>query len=96
MSVRKPQPEALGLSQSQAGSCVLNILPMIAFPLTILISMLTVPAAVLWMVEVFVRGGDGAHLNERLPLAQVTDVRALGHFERLSFSKWASPPRSVS
>jgi len=91
MSVRKPRPEPLGLSQSLAGSRVLTILPMIAFPLAILISVPTVPAVVLWMIEVFVRGGDGAHLNELLPrVAQVADVRGLGHFERLSSSKWAS------
>ena len=91
MSARKPQYEALGLSQSQVVSRVLNILPMIAFPLTIIISVLTVPAPVLWMIDVFVHGRDGAYLNEQLPrVAQVTDVRGVGHFERLSSSKWAS------
>lgn len=91
MSARKFQYEALGLSQSQVVPRVLNVLPMIAFPLTIMISVLTVPAAILWMIDVFVRGGDGAHLNEQLPrVAQVTDVRGLGQFERLSSSKWAS------
>jgi hypothetical protein len=91
MPTGKPQPEAFMLSQSQASSRLLNILPMIAFLLTILISMLTVPTPVLWMVDVFARGGNGAHLEEALPrVAQSTDVRGFGHFERLSSSKWAS------
>lgn len=91
MSIRKPQPEALGLSQSQASSRVLSILPMIAFPLTVLIGILTAPGPILWMIDVFARGGNGAHLEEGLPrVAQLTDVRGVGHFERLSSSKWAS------
>jgi len=91
MSTREPQPEALGSSQSPAGSRMLAIVPMIAFPLAILISVLTVPSPVLWMIDVFVHGGNGAHLEEPLPrVAQLTDERGLNHFERLSSSKWAS------
>ena len=91
MSTRKPQPKALALSQSQASSRVLSILPMIAFPLTILIGILTAPGPILWMIEVFARGGNGTHLEEGLPrVAQLTDVREVGHSERLSSSKWAS------
>ncbi|SRR5258706_3424108 len=91
MSTRRPKPEAHGLSQSQASSRVLSILPMITFPLVILFSMLTAASAILWLVEGFVRGGDGVHIEEQLPrVAQLTDVRGVGQFERISSNKWAS------
>jgi hypothetical protein len=77
--------------QSQAGPLLLNALPKIAFPLTILISILTFHSPVEWMIEAFARGGTGAHLQDRVPrLGQLTDVRGLGHYERLSLNKWAS------
>ena len=89
MSTRNPQSEMLGLSQG--ASRLLDALPKIAFPLTILISVLTFPTTVLYMIEAFARGGDAAYLQELLPrLAQLTDGRGLGHYERLSINKWAS------
>ena len=53
--------------------------------------MLTAASAIVWLVEGFVRGGDGVHIEAQLPrVAQLTDVRGVGQFGRLSSNKWAT------
>ena len=91
MSTIKPRPGAFHLSRSRAGSRLLDALPTIAFALVILISVPTFPGTVGWMIDAFARGGNGARMGEHVPrLGRLTDVRGLGHYERLSVNKWAS------
>ena len=69
----------------------LHLVPRIAFVSTIVISILTFPVPLRWMLHVFVYGGSLAHLEDRAPpLVRFIDEHGRGHYVRMADSKWST------
>ena len=79
--------EALG----PLGARSLQLIPTIAFVLTIVISIITPPQPLMWMVYVFFYGESGTHMEDGAPpLLQFIDSHGRTHSERLTDSKWST------
>ena len=87
MATPQARREALG----PLGLKLLQLIPRVAFVSTIVISILTPPQPLIWMVYVFFYGESPAHLEDGAPpLAQFIDSHGRSHYERLSDSKWST------
>ena len=79
--------EALG----PLGTRLLQSIPSIAFVSTILISILTPPQPLRWIVYAFFYRESGAHMEDDAPpLARFVDSHGRSHYERMSDSKWST------
>ena len=73
------------------GTRLLQLIPKIAFVSTIVISTLTLPIPIKWIVQVLFYGKSAAHMENHLPpLVRFTDDHGRGHYERMADSKWST------
>ncbi len=87
MATPQARREALG----PLGARLLQSIPKIAFISTIVISTITPPQPLMWMVYVFFYGESGAHMEDGAPpLVQFIDSHGRTHSERLMDSKWST------
>jgi hypothetical protein len=89
MATPQARREALG----PLGMRLLQSIPKIAFVSTIIISTLTPPQPLIWMVSVFFYGESGAHMEDDAPpspLVHFVDSDGRSHYERMTDSKWST------
>ena len=87
MATPQARREALG----PLGTQLLQSIPKIAFVSAIVISTLTPPHPLIWMVHAFIYGKPAPHLeDDDPPLVRLVDGRGRSNYERLTDSKWAT------
>jgi hypothetical protein len=87
MATPQARREALG----PLGTRILQSIPKIAFVSTIVISTLTPPQSLIWMVSVFFYGESGAHMDDGAPpLPEFIDGHGRTSSERFTDSKWST------
>jgi hypothetical protein len=87
MATPQARREALG----PLGTRLLQSIPKIAFVSAIIISTITPPQPLMWMVYVFFYGESGADMDDGgPPLVQFIDGQGRTPFERFTDSKWST------
>ena len=84
-------PQARQKVLEPLGTRLLQLIPRVAFVSTIVISTLTPPRPIKWMLYVFFYGEPAAHMDNHLPpLVRFIDDHGRGHYERMADSKWST------
>jgi len=87
MATPQARREALG----PLGTRLLQSIPKIAFVSTIVISILTPPQPLMWVVYVFFYGESPPHLEDDAPpLLRFTDSHGRNNLDRLTDSRWST------
>ena len=84
-------PQARQKALGPLGTQLLQSIPKVAFVSTIVISTLTPPRPIKWMVYVFYHGASATPMEDNLPpLVRFIDGHGRGHYERMTDSKWST------